>query len=387
MLNSLTIRNFRSLTDFSVARLGRVNLIVGKNNSGKSSVLEAIRIFAANAHRSLLEEIAEGHDEKTRLRDSERDDPGAELPFEDFFSGRRFPDGESQGIVIEDPTAPRTKLEINHAFVEETEEVIKLESGETSTRIRRRPIFKDSPATVEGVVRHALLVTKEEKPSFIFLDLPLYRTSALELPGVLPCSVVPTQFISINDLARDWDKILFTEHAELVKQALRSIAPDFEDLAFVETGDTIQRPYRPREREIRRTAKVKLSGSSRSIPLNSLGDGMLRVFQLVLRIFHAKGGILLIDEFENGLHYSIQEEIWSLIFDQAEKLDLQVFATTHSWDCIESFSKVACNKKNIPGVLFRVGKSARSSDKGRVISTIFESDNLFGITQADVEVR
>ena len=57
-LNSLIIKNFRCLEDFEVKKLGRVNLIVGKNNSGKSSVLEALRIYAANGQRRILEEIA-----------------------------------------------------------------------------------------------------------------------------------------------------------------------------------------------------------------------------------------------------------------------------------------------------------------------------------------
>ena len=64
MLKSLVIQNFRSLADFEVTKLGRVNLIVGKNKSGKSSVLEALRIYAGNAHQELLEKIAQGHDEK-----------------------------------------------------------------------------------------------------------------------------------------------------------------------------------------------------------------------------------------------------------------------------------------------------------------------------------
>jgi AAA15 family ATPase/GTPase len=65
MLTSLKIANFRALKDFHVRQLGRVNLIVGRNNSGKSTVLEAARIYAGNAHRGLLEEIAASHDEKS----------------------------------------------------------------------------------------------------------------------------------------------------------------------------------------------------------------------------------------------------------------------------------------------------------------------------------
>jgi AAA15 family ATPase/GTPase len=138
---------------------------------------------------------------------------------------------------------------------------------------------------------------------------------------------------------------------------------------------------------MRRLAKVKIKGLSHPVPLNSLGDGMVRIMQLVLNIFPAKGGFLLIDEFENGLHYSVQEKVWQLLFELAEKLDIQVFATTHSWDCIESFSKVASANKATEGMLFRVGRSVRTSDKGRVIATVFDGKQLDNITQSDVEVR
>ena len=114
---------------------------------------------------------------------------------------------------------------------------------------------------------------------------------------------------------------------------------------------------------------------------------MQHILQLALQISPAKGGFLLIDEFENGLHYSVQEKVWHLLFELAEKLDIQIFATTHSWDCIESFAKVAVAKKGVEGVLFRIGKSVRTSDKGRVIATVFDEEQLYNITQSDVEVR
>ena len=72
MLNSLEIKNFRILEDFRVSKLGRVNLIVGKNNSGKSFVLEALRIYASNAQREFLKQIAAGHDEKYRQGKNEQ---------------------------------------------------------------------------------------------------------------------------------------------------------------------------------------------------------------------------------------------------------------------------------------------------------------------------
>ena len=66
---------------------------------------------------------------------------------------------------------------------------------------------------------------------------------------------------------------------------------------------------------------------------------------------------------------------------------MQVFATTHSWDCIESFTKVAVARTETDGVLFRLGRSGRTSDQGRVIATVFDEAALQNITQQDVEVR
>ena len=70
MLDSLMIKNFRSLADLKVEKLGRVNLIVGKNNSGKSSVLEALRIHAGNAQPDVLVSISEEHDERYRVSEN-----------------------------------------------------------------------------------------------------------------------------------------------------------------------------------------------------------------------------------------------------------------------------------------------------------------------------
>jgi AAA15 family ATPase/GTPase len=388
MLNSLEIKNFRILEDFRVSKLGRVNLIVGKNNSGKSSVLEALRIYAGNAHRGLLEEIAEGHDETYRLRENEQIESDMQLLFEDFFVGRQFPQDEALAISIGELASSDDALRIEHGFLIEEEVVVKNESGEiVETRTRLRRISNPSHDDLSSeAISHALFVTKGER-SFPHIRLDQSRSSRyrsrIEISGTLPCSVIPTPFIPVDELADEWDKIVLTEHEEVVKQALRIITPEFENLTFVRNDEDNRYP----RQRFSRLAKVKMSDSPHPVPLNSLGDGMLRVLQLVLKVFPAKGGFLLIDEFENGLHFSVQEKVWALLFEMAQKLDIQIFATTHSWDCIESFAKAAIARKDIEGVLFRVGRSVRESDQGQVIATVFNEDALYNITQADVEVR
>ena len=386
LLDSLVIKNFRSLVHFEVSKLGQVNLIVGKNNSGKSTVLEALRIYAGNAHRSLLETIAQGHDERFRTYDSEQPDDGSSIPFQDFFTGRSFPTDDVTAIEIGSLASPLAHLSIKHALMQEVAEEIEASDGSTVTRTKRQILSQQEAANAQTELHHVFVVQRGVR-TFPYM---LLVNNAARMRGLMfdstpihPCSVIPTQFVSMDELADAWDSIALTDQEAVVKNALRIIAPDFENLVFVRSERTSpvsrQRPTR--------TAMVKLAGLERPVPLNSLGDGMLRVLQLALKIFSAKGGFLLIDEFENGLHYSVQEKIWTLLFEMAKKLDIQVFATTHSWDCIESFSKVANARQDIDGVLFRMGKSVRTSDAGRIIATVFDEDALRNITQTDVEVR
>ncbi|MEI6068025.1 MAG: AAA family ATPase [Methylococcaceae bacterium] len=383
MLKSLVIKNFRTLADFEVAKLGRVNLIVGKNNSGKSSVLEALRIYAGNGQRVLLETISAQHGEKVRFRkDVQTED--ASVPFQDFFTGREFPTDSEKAIQIGSFEDGKNILRIEHAFISESEETITNATGEISTRFRRQVLSKPELQEFLGEVTQALIITKGGKsyPPFLLDSLDSrskFPINPIMFANVISCSVIPTQFVSPDELADEWDKIVLTEYEDVVKQAMRIIAPEFENLTFVRNEDAPNR--------FRRSAIVKMLNIPKPVPLNSLGDGVLRILQLALKIFSAKGGFFLIDEFENGLHYSVQEKIWALLFEMAEKLDIQVFATTHSWDCIESFSKVAIDRKDIDGVLFRVGKSVRDSDRGRVIATVFDEEALYSITQSDVEVR
>ncbi|MCK5720642.1 MAG: AAA family ATPase [Thiomargarita sp.] len=371
MLNSLKIKNFRLLESFQVKKLGQVNLIVGKNNSGKSSVLEALRIYAGNANGELLAKIAQGHDEKYEL-DEEEHMFDTTLPFEDLFTGRQFPENDN-GIVIGEVDNIEKDLHINHGFLGK-----KQLSFFNEKRAREQySIFEDFDGIQENV-KDILIIKKERYKSIVDFNRPhLYSRRFPSETNAVPCNFIPTRFVSMNELAKEWDAIALTDGENIVKDALRIILPDFENLTFID-GDRSRNS---------RIAKVKISNLSKPVPLNSLGDGMLRILQLVLKVFSAKDGILLIDEFENGLHYSVQEKVWKLLFELSKDLNIQIFATTHSWDCIESFSEVAVNYKNVDGVLFRVGKSIRKSDNGRVIATVFDEEQLYNITQSDVEVR
>ncbi len=348
MLNSLVIKNFRMLEDFTVSKLGRVNLIVGKNNSGKSTVLEALRIYAWNAHPKLLEIIAESHDEVFQQN-------GSRFLYEDLFTDRKFPNSKHFETEEDYHCGDHPSTEDEEIYI-----------AESSAQSDLKKLYIWSTGEINYLSRGAY--ESFQAMGVLEIEAPNIK------PKTIPCSFVPTQFASMDRLEHEWNAINLTDNEDIVAQALQIIAPDFKRLAFDGNKE-------------KRWVKVKLANLPKPVPLKSLGDGMLRILQIAIKLVSAQGGFLLIDEFENGLHYSVQEKIWTLLFEMAEKLDIQVFATTHSWDCIESFSKVAFENETTEGVLFRMGRSAKTSNKGQIIATVFDRNELHSITQADMEIR
>ncbi len=382
-LRSLHIKRFRALEDFQVDKLGHVNLIVGKNNSGKSTVLEALQIYANNAQLTTLEKLAQSHNEKWRSDDEL--EATSELPFKSFFSNRKFPTQDDCGIEIGDGSIDNL-VKIEHGFYIEENILQRTPGDEERLLVRRKRVFKRdlNDREKDSMGETFFIQVGNENPVMVHPSNRRRIRPALITHKNKPCSYIPTQFISQDELADEWDKIGLTEAQEFVKKALQIVNPDFEDIQFVRIEDVEQKTQRI---YLSRTAIIKTRGENEPIPLSSMGDGILRVLQLFLKLFSAKDGFLLIDEFENGLHYSVQKEVWTLVFDMAKKHNIQIFATTHSWDCIESFAKVAYEKNETEGVLFRIGRSARASDHGKVIATVFDEENLFNIVQSDVEVR
>ena len=72
------------------------------------------------------------------------------------------------------------------------------------------------------------------------------------------------------------------------------------------------------------------------IPLSAMGEGMTRIARLVLAISATPDGVILVDEIENGLHHSVLPKVWKVVDTAAKQFNTQVFATTHSFECIEA---------------------------------------------------
>jgi len=394
-LTGLTIKNFRMLEDFTVKRLGRLNLIAGRNNSGKSSVLEAIRIFAGNANHSLLTDIAVEHDEPTLPNEEGAVDES--IPFEAFFTGRRYFKENNSAIQIGDLNNPSYSLTITPVYLVKTEKTTS--DGKRAIEDRRiswELIENPKLSITKDPICRAIRVSKDNTATFdLFYNEEKIKVVNATFEGLkpLPCSYIPTTPISMDALAKDWEDITLTEYEKNLEKAMKIIEEDFEAISFItsklkreddkyDISKLFSGIFSDRKRPI-----VRMAGVKTPLPLRSMGDGMLRVLQLALKVPSATNGFLLIDEFDNGLHHTIQEEVWDWLFKVSSQLNIQVFATTHSQDCIKSFSKVALKNKEIGSNFFRVGRSARTSDGGKVTADEFEAEELPGIIANGIELR
>lgn len=125
---------------------------------------------------------------------------------------------------------------------------------------------------------------------------------------------------------------------------------------------------------------VKLDGLDEPLPLKSMGDGINRLFHIIVALVNARNGLLLIDEFENGLHWSVLPKVWDIVFQLSERLNVQVFATTHSRDCIEGFDS-AWNNYPTLGAFFRL-----EANNGAVKVREYTSETLSDAIEMDVAV-
>ena len=340
-LDSLLIQNFRAFNHLKIDNLGRVNLVVGKNNVGKTSLLEAVNVYAARNHATLWKILT--------ARDEGRYPPGVDYEsvmakinaVRFLFNGRGNLAESSQQMSIGEAGNRRNRLTIKFSYDQE------VDTDEVHPTI-----------SIQGFNQTPIIDRFET-------SLPISRDA-----NQITCVVVPSSGFNREDIDLLWSKIALTDEEETVLEAMRIIIPDLNTIGI------ITKP----EMEMQRIA-IARSESMEPFPMQSLGDGINRLFYISLALVNSKNGFLLIDEIGTGLHYSIQLKLWNLIFSTAEKLGVQVFATTHSNDCINAFQIAAQNSKE-EGFLIRL---ERRTDQ--IVPIIFDESRLSIATREEIEVR
>jgi len=169
--------------------------------------------------------------------------------------------------------------------------------------------------------------------------------------------------------------IQLTDEEEQVLEALRLIEPEIE--AF--------RPVAPRrifDDADRDSIIVRRRGLKEPLPIGCLGDGIWRVLGLALGLASSAGGALLVDEIDTGLHYSVMVDAWRMVQRASERLGVQIFATTHSRDCVEALAalseELGTDQEHI---------SIQRIERGQSVSTAYTQAEIVAAASRGIELR
>ena len=369
MLGTLHLEKFRGFETYGLTDLTRVNLLVGKNNCGKTSILEAIHFLVSGGDPFVLTGTANRRGE---VNDTGATGRGWQPDVSHFFFGHRLEPGTIFRLHGDgyEPVSVEVRLveaddDDGSQYVDDDSQrafplVLRLEHNAQASVLPLR----ENGSLIESrirfrALRRKLLGALRRRPD----DL----TPPFEL--VTPDSLDPDRMRTI------WDRVLTEDRESEVIDAMKLLDSDIKSIRFL-TSDA------SREQSDRAGVLLGFKGGGPRVPLGSYGDGMRRLLALALAFVQTAGGVLLVDEIDTGLHWTVMEDMWRLVVDTARESSVQVFATTHSYDCIRGLAALAESRSDLASEV-SIHKIERALHK----AVRFAEDDIPAIADQNIEVR
>lgn len=348
MLESLNIKNFRILGDLSIERLARINLFAGCNNSGKTTLLETLFLMSGfgNPHIGINSNVT-----RTSFPEQPPPDVIRDVLWKPMFSMLDM----------------ERNIEITGSH---------RQHGPLRLRIsRENPYLNELPLrgpdeTTSSQLGDFALTFSFEKSSKVNVKQIRLTNQGIQVDPPDTESLFPAIFISSRN-------IVPREEAMRLGQLRKRKQGDF----ILESLQTME----PRLKSVEENSTSGHSmiwgdvGLPELVPLQVLGEGMTRVARLVLAISAAENGIVLVDEIETGLHYSVLSKVWKAVDKASRKFNTQIFATTHSFECMEA----SCEALDPRDFLFH---RLEVDDTGSRCVT-YEPEEINAAIRHDFEVR
>lgn len=326
MITTLELQQFRGLEHVKFENLGRANLIIGGNNTGKTSVLEALVLMYGNKRQLEL------------LPTCFRAQPKGTKSTKGFWNHLLM--GNSAGMKAKTNT---------------TALLASLKSDVC--------IFARSP---EGSPSPTPFIKVHENGH---LDITDIKSNS----GV---SIVSTNQVDPGDISELFNQVApldpnnETKLEELIKL---SIEPRLRRLRYAKPqGTQVHLIYAD-------------LGIGRMLPFTQLGQAFGRTIQVYCEIFAKRPKILLVDEIENGLYYEGFEDYWKGLMAVLEDQDVQLFATTHSRECMEAAHRAASAMDGDPLRFLRLDR--RVDDPGKIVATTFGKEEMATAIEFNREMR
>ena len=298
---NIEIKNFRGIDHLTIDDFSRVNVLLGQNNSGKSSVLEAISLLTGMGNPDAALNM-------NRLRTRNLFSPFKDLYYLFYnmdvktaskISSEQF-DGDTRDL----------RLQLIYVFDEQT---VRQESG-----LNGVPPVSETKTFLNTLCMDFDIVSASGKRS--------YQSSMTANQEGIICSRKPVadyleKNTSVYLTADLWGINLASQLSELFKRKQKSIILQrlsHFDRRIVDIDILQDDIY------------IEFEDVPEKLPLRMTGDGLRRYLNIVAASANPTTNIILIDEIDNGLHYSAYIKLWEAIFALATSTNKQVFITTHS---------------------------------------------------------
>ena len=279
-IKNIEIKNFKCFENFKAEGFGRVNLIGGKNNVGKTAFMEALSL---NIHSSDISTMTLGLMAPKYMRDRNE------------FIGKKF-SNEYEKLYIESMNGYSSKSNINKVKFNVTEE--------------------------NGIKKLNFHFNKK----IINVNINDFSYEVKKIPNF---NDIGSDNLTNSVLKNIFESVQKNDQEELLNQHIQKFDKNIIGFKII-GGDKPQ-------------CKT-VDGIYRDI--NEFGDGLKRFISTFCSLFSSKNGYLIIDEIENGIHYTNLDKLWEIILTISKEQNVQVFATTHSKECIESYARVAKKLKD-----------------------------------------
>lgn len=366
MLTRVDIANYRGFKSFRMEGLSRVNLLVGKNNSGKTALAEAIHFVTSGGDPGVLSEAAQRRGEIVAAEDGRR-------LFSDlthFFHGH---------VISADS---EFSLSADNGFPTLTVRLIALPDQQTlfseaDEDFEARPVLGVVIEGASGFGSGGKDLGVSDRGGLIFN--PRYRamqSGMLAVQPTRPTLFVPTDSVAPRRLSQLWRQAVLDTSKHEVEAAIRLVADSVQEILYLPIESVSRNVTSSRD------WYVHTSDAERPVPLGSFGDGIRRLMILALGLTQVSGGTLLVDEIDTGLHYSVMSDMWRLVVKKAMNSNIQVVATTHSWDCIEGLS-LLCQQE--PQLMSEV--AVHKIDPRIQASVAFGGESILRMVKSDIDPR
>ena len=367
MYKTFKVRNFRGLRNLDIDSLSRVNLIAGKNNVGKTALLEALWLhsgpnqprlgLAVNDFRGLQNRnMREAFHELFRNFDPDTD-------IELRASGDWGRNDRLLRISLAETDG--SQITLGEAGVAELQRM-----GITRSISNERIVMEYIDENSGSFESDGWMIGAKMGGSTQSMGIEV-RQANVENRSI--AAYMPSLHkLSPSDDAESFSNLSITRKHRKIESVMRRVEPRLQNLS-VNTRGSVPMIH------------AELEGQERLLPMPLLGDGMNRLLSLALMIGASpKGALILVDEIENGLHHSVMQSVWSGIAQFAREFDVQIFATTHSWECIHAAHRAFSEDELYD---FRLHRLDRIGDDDDIKAVTYDQETLEAALEMEFEVR